>query len=64
MKHIVKLGVNRYLHLDSYETHETPLSNVLVGIFAVIIAALTIGAMAGVDILNPSQPTNVHRTSN
>lgn len=62
MKHIIKLGVNRYIHLDSYETRETPLANVCVGIIAVLIAACTIGAMVGVDITNPAQPTNVHRT--
>jgi hypothetical protein len=51
MKHIIKLGVNRYIHLDSYETHgETPLSNLFVGIFCVAIAAMTVGAAMGVDI--------------
>jgi hypothetical protein len=61
MKHIIKLGVNKYIQLDSYETRETPLANVCVGIIAVLIAALTIGAMVGVDITNPAQPNHVHR---
>jgi hypothetical protein len=63
MKHIVKLGAKRYLHLDSYETHETPLANITVGVLAVLIAALTMGALVGVDVTNPTQPTNVHSIS-
>jgi beta-lactamase regulating signal transducer with metallopeptidase domain len=63
MKHIVKLGAKRYLHLDSYETHETPLANITVGVLAVLIAALTMGALVGVDVTNPAQPTNVHSIS-
>lgn len=63
MKHIVKLGAKRYLHLDSYETHETPLANITVGVLAVLIAALTMGALVGVDVTSPAQPTNVHSIS-
>jgi beta-lactamase regulating signal transducer with metallopeptidase domain len=63
MKHIIKLGAKRYLHLDSYETHETPLANITVGVLAVLIAALTMGALVGVDVTNPAQPTNVHSIS-
>jgi beta-lactamase regulating signal transducer with metallopeptidase domain len=62
MKHIVKLGARRYLHLDSYKTHETPLANTFVGVLAVLIAAFTMGALVGVDVTNPAQPTNVHST--
>jgi len=63
MKHIIKLGINRYLHIDSYKTHETPLANISVGVLAVLIAALTMGAFVGVDVTNPTQPTNVHSIS-
>lgn len=63
MKHIIKLGAKRYLHLDSYKTHETPLANITVGVLAVLIAALTMGALVGVDVTNPTQTTNVHSTS-
>jgi hypothetical protein len=63
MKHIIKLGAKRYLHLDSYGTHETPLANITVGVLAVLIAALTTGALVGVDVTNPTQPTNVRSIS-
>jgi hypothetical protein len=57
MKHIVPLGKNRYVTLDSYSvSHETRLENLFVTSLFVIVCALTAGSLLGVDITNPSQP--------
>lgn len=60
MKQVVKLDKGRYVHLDSYG--ESNLSHrigqALCAIVVLCIAAITAGAMVGVDITNPSpQPT-------
>ena len=56
MKHIVPLGNNRFIHLDSYGvSHETRRQGIVVALLASLIAAITIGALVGVDITNPSQ---------
>jgi len=56
MKHIARLGKNRYVQLDSYGSqHETPVANFLVGLFVVAIAAMTVGAAVGIDITNLNQ---------
>lgn len=55
MKHILKLGINRYIHLDSYgERKPTAL-----GIFCIFLGVTTIstivaGAMLGFDITTPN----------
>ena len=57
MKRITKLGSNRYIHLDTYgEYHETTLSKLVMTTFVIAIAAITAGAMVGIDI------TNINRT--
>jgi len=64
MKRIVKLGANKFIQLDSYGSqHETPVANFLVGLFAIAIAALTIGGALGVDItkINTTQPQHETR---
>jgi hypothetical protein len=61
MKQIVKLGVNKYIHLDSYETGETPVANFLVAILCIGIGAITVGAAMGVDITN-IQPNTIQQT--
>ena len=64
MKEIIKLGVNRYVHLDSYGTQrETPVANFLVGIFCVAIAAMTVGAALGVDITKVVYPAQIQRSN-
>ena len=59
MKHITKLGSNRYIHLDTYgEYNESPLSKLAMTTFVIVIAAITAGAMVGIDITNiKSTPT-------
>lgn len=49
------MGKGKYIHLDSYgEFYETRRSNWMVAAFALVIAALTAGAMLGVDITAPT----------
>ena len=53
MKRITKLGSNRYIHLDTYgEYRESPLSKIVMTTFVIAIAAITAGAMVGLDITN------------
>ena len=53
MKRITKLGSNRYIHLDTYgEYRESPLSKLVMTTFVIVIAAITAGAMVGIDITN------------
>jgi predicted benzoate:H+ symporter BenE len=60
MKHIVRVGPGRFVHLDSYHaSHETRFSNICVAGLAIIIAGLTAGAVVGIDITNPT-PTQQH----
>ena len=57
MKQIIRLGSNRYIHLDTYgEYRESPLSKIVMTTFVIAIAAITAGAMVGIDI------TNINRT--
>jgi hypothetical protein len=51
MKTIYSMGRGKYIHLDSYgETPETRRWSVGIALFSVIIAAITISALVGVDI--------------
>jgi len=52
MKHIVPLGNNRYIHMDSYRgtTGSHPLEPFIVGFLVVAISAITAGALLGNDI--------------
>jgi hypothetical protein len=53
MKQIIHLGSNRYIHLDTYgEYRESPLSKLVMTTFVIAIAAITAGAMVGLDITN------------
>jgi beta-lactamase regulating signal transducer with metallopeptidase domain len=53
MKQIIHLGNKRYIHLDSYgEYKETPLSKFVMTTFVLAIAAITAGAIVGIDITN------------
>ncbi len=53
MKHIVPLGKNKFVTLDSYSvSHETRLENIFVTSLLVIICSLTAGSLLGVDITN------------
>jgi beta-lactamase regulating signal transducer with metallopeptidase domain len=53
MKQIIRLGSNRYIHLDTYgEYKESPLSKLVITTFVIAIAAITAGAIVGIDITN------------
>ena len=59
MKRITKLGSNRYIHLDTYGGYnESPLSKLAMTVIVLATAAITAGAMVGIDITNiKSTPT-------
>jgi hypothetical protein len=62
MKQITKLGNNRYIHLDSYGEYRSSISKLLMATFVIAIAAITAGAMVGIDITD-IQPTHTqHQT--
>ena len=62
MKRITKLGSNRYIHLDTYgEYRESPLSKLVMTTFVIAIAAITAGAMVGIDITNINRTPTQHQ---
>ena len=62
MKQIIRLGNNRYIHLDTYgEYRETTLSKIVITTLVLAIAAITAGAMVGIDITDINPPTQ-HQT--
>ena len=64
MKRITKLGSNRYIHLDTYgEYRESPLSKLVMTTFVIAIAAITAGAMVGIDITNIKPTPTQHQTN-
>ena len=67
MKHIVPLGKGRFMHLDSYgESRETRRWNLFIGVIAIAISSITIGAMLGIDITSPQSSPDyeqLHRIS-
>ena len=63
MKQIIHLGSNRYIHLDTYgEYRELPLSKLVMTTFVIAIAAITAGAMVGLDITNIKTTPTQHQT--
>ena len=63
MKRITKLGNNRYIHLDTYgEYRESPLSKLVTTTLVLAIAAITAGAMVGIDITNINRTPTQHQT--
>jgi len=63
MKHIISLGRNRYLQLDSYGEHQGggPVTNFLMFLFVISITVMTAGAIVGIDITNPTGTNNVNQ---
>jgi hypothetical protein len=63
MKHTVRLSPGRFVHLDSYKScNETPLSKICVAALTLTIAALTAGALVGMDITNPTPTQHYDNT--
>ena len=63
MKQIIRLGNNRYIHLDTYgEYRETTLSKIVMTTLVLAIAAITAGAMVGLDITNIKTTPTQHQT--
>lgn len=62
MKRIYSMGKGKYVHMDSYpENHEThPVTNFLMSLFVIATAAMTAGAMVGIDITTLYAPTNAN----
>ncbi len=58
MKRLYSMGRGKYIHMDSYpESYETrPVTNFLMTLFVIGTAAITTGAMLGIDITSPSTP--------
>jgi hypothetical protein len=52
MKDIISLGNNRYIHMDLDEKYLSPITKLFVSILAIAIAAITAGAIVGIDITN------------
>jgi hypothetical protein len=63
MKQIIKLGISRYIQLDTYNHHGDYMDNavgkVFVALVTLCIAAITAGAMLGYDVttFNPDDAT-------
>jgi len=63
MKQVIRIGNRRYIHLDSYgEYKETPLSKFVMTTFVLAIAAITAGAMVGIDITKINPTPTQHQT--
>jgi hypothetical protein len=60
MKHTVRLSPGRFVHLDSYHvSHETRFSKICVVALSFIMSAITVSAVVGIDITDPT-PTQHH----
>ena len=66
MKQIIPLGKGKFVTIDSYgESRETRRGSIIVAAFAMLISALTVGAVLGIDITSPNTTTQhgyPHRT--
>ena len=63
MKRITKLSNNRYIHLDTYgEYSESPLSKLAMTAIVLATAAITAGAIVGIDITNIKPIPTQHQT--
>ena len=68
MKHIYRYKDKGYVHMDSYpenhETHADLIVKIIMATVGITIAAITAGAMVGVDITDPKLWRNqgVHST--
>jgi hypothetical protein len=62
MKQIIPLGNNRYIHLDTYGKYKaTTLSKIVMTTYVIVIAAITAGAMVGIDITNIKPTPTQHQ---
>lgn len=57
MKHIYRFKDRGYVHMDTYSKDHWIsgefIANILMATFVISIAAMTAGAMVGIDITNP-----------
>lgn len=62
MKQIVRLRRNLFVTIDSYpESNKTRWDDIAVGALAIILAALSVPALLGIDITKPNpQHTSCH----
>lgn len=70
MKHVVRLGQNKFIVLDSYdESSKNRLGSIAIALLALLLATISGAALVGVDLtkINPqaTHQTNgtVHRTN-
>lgn len=60
MKTIYRMGKG-FVHMDSYSaTHETRGGNFIVALLSLLLAAITGGALVGVDITKPQPEVSHH----
>jgi hypothetical protein len=63
MKQVIRIGNKRYIHLDTYgEYKDTTLSKIVMTTLVLAIAAITAGAMVGIDITNINPTPTQHQT--
>jgi hypothetical protein len=70
MKQIIKLGISRYIHLDTYNHQGDYMDNAVGKVFGVLItfciAVITAGAMLGYDVttFNLDDATRLSKPNN
>ena len=65
MKRIYSMGKGKYVHMDTYpEAHDThPVTNFLMTLFVIGTAAMTAGAVVGIDVTQIiTPPSNANQT--
>ena len=62
MKQIIRIGNNRYIHLDLGEKYRSSITKLLVPALVIAIAAITAGAIVGIDITNIQPMPTQHQT--
>jgi hypothetical protein len=63
MKQIIRIGNNRYIHLDSYGEYNRIIHcpSYVMTTLVLAIAAITAGAMVGIDITNINRTPTQHQ---
>jgi beta-lactamase regulating signal transducer with metallopeptidase domain len=59
MKTIYALGKGKFVTMDSYQSKSSnKLADIFIALLSLLIAAITAGALVGVDITTPSTQTH------